>query len=391
MSKPSSPTLPFLRGAFRPFFLGAAVLAVAAVLQWAAMFGGVLVWPPIADPLAWHRHEMIFGFAGAAVVGFMLTAIANWTGRPLLAGLPVLGLGALWLGARIALVAGAPVPAMIAEGLLFAAVAGFAAREIIVSGNRNMPIAVAVGLLGAAAVADLAAMAGLGSWGEGGWRAGLTLTAVLMSLIGGRIIPAFTRNWLVSQRMAPPHPVMRGRADFLIVAATALALGLWTYGIEEPALGWGLAALGAAHLWRLSRWQGWRTLPDPLVAVLHLAYLWLPVALLLLGLTMIGPAVPRSAGVHALGAGGAGLLVIAVMSRASLGHTGRPLKAGAPLTLAYGLVFAGAAVRVLAASGAWTGIAPIYAAAGLWAGGFGLFALLYWPILTRPRLDDPNR
>lgn len=391
MGSASSAISPTLRGAFRPFFLGAALLAVVALPLWAAVFSGANVPAPVGDALAWHRHEMIFGFAGAAVIGFMLTAIANWTGRKLLAGWSVAALAALWLAVRVAFLFGEPGMAMVAEGTLFLVVAGFAAREINASGNRNMPIALAVALVGAASVADLAVIARLIADNDTGWRAGLALIAVLMSLIGGRIIPAFTRNWLVKVGKAPPHPVMPTKPDLVIVAATALLLGLWAFGVAPPLLGWGLMALGAAHLWRLSRWQGWRTLADPLVAVLHLAYLWLPVALLLLGSGVIDPALPRSAGVHALGAGGAGLLILAVMSRASLGHTGRPLAAGPMLTAAYALVLVGAVVRVIAAAGYWAGIAPIHMSATLWAGGFALFLVLYWPILTRAHITDPAR
>ena len=396
-ARPLSP--PILRGGFRLFFLGAALLGALAVPLWAAMLGGQVAMTPAIDPLSWHRHEMIFGFAGAAVIGFVLTAIANWTGRPLLVGAPVAMLFLLWMLARmtLAMPGAGPVLAMLAEGLLFLAAAGFAVREVVAAGNRNLPIAAAVALLGTAAMVDLASLGGLIGATDLGWRAGLALIAILMALIGGRIIPAFTRNWLVKNRLAPPHPAMPGRADMLIVAATALALVGWATGAGEaggvgaPVLGALLLTLAAAHLWRAARWQGWRTVRDPLVAVLHVAYIWLPVALGLMGLHALGADLPRSAGVHALGAGGAGLLILAVMSRASLGHTGRPLAAGRWLTLAYVLVLAGAAVRVATALGWLGGMMPLHLAATLWAGGFALFAWLYWPILTRAHIGDPSR
>lgn len=383
---------PFLRGAFRPFFLLAALWAAAAIIIWMAAYSGAPVLGEVVDPLGWHQHEMLFGFVGAAVIGFLLTAIANWTGRPLLGGSGLAVLAALWIAVRVcfALGIGAPWLPLLLELTLFLAVAVFAAREVVLSGNRNLPIAIIVALMGTAAAVDLAETGGLLADNDIGLRSGIALVVILIGLIGGRIIPAFTRNWLMREGASQPMPTMPSPADMRVLAITAVSLVGWLLWPESNVVGWLLLMSALAHLWRAARWQGWRTFADPLVVVLHLAYLWMPVGLGLLGLHLAFDLVSRSAAIHALGAGAMGLLILAVMSRASLGHTGRTLRAGPALASAYALVFVGALVRVLASVGLFAGVWPIHLSAALWAGGFLLFALLYFPILTRPRIDDPT-
>lgn len=383
---------PFLRGAFRPFFLLAALWAAAAIIIWMAAYSGAPVLGEVVDPLGWHQHEMLFGFVGAAVIGFLLTAIANWTGRPLLGGSGLAVLAALWIAVRVcfALGIGAPWLPLVLELTLFLAVAVFAAREVVLSGNRNLPIAIIVALMGTAAAVDLAETGGLLADNDIGLRSGIALVAILIGLIGGRIIPAFTRNWLMREGASQPMPTMPSPADMRVLAITAVSLVGWLLWPESNVVGWLLLASALAHVWRVARWQGWRTFADPLVVVLHLAYLWMPVGLGLLGLHLAFDLVSRSAAIHALGAGAMGLLILAVMSRASLGHTGRTLRAGPALASAYALVFVGALVRVFASVDLFAGLWPIHLSAALWAGGFLLFALLYFPILTQPRIDDPT-
>ncbi len=383
---------PFLRGAFRPFFLLAALWAAAAIIIWMAAYSGAPVLGEVVDPLGWHQHEMLFGFVGAAVIGFLLTAIANWTGRPLLGGSGLAVLAALWIAVRVcfALGIGAPWLPLVLELTLFLAVGVFAAREVVLSGNRNLPIAIIVALMGTAAAVDLAETGGLLADNDIGLRSGIALVVILIGLIGGRIIPAFTRNWLMREGASQPMPTMPSPADMRVLAITAVSLVGWLLWPRSNVVGWLLLTSALAHLWRAARWQGWRTFADPLVVVLHLAYLWMPVGLGLLGLHLTFDLVSRSAAIHALGAGAMGLLILAVMSRASLGHTGRTLRAGPALASAYALVFVGALVRVLASVGLFAGVWPIHLSAALWAGGFILFALLYFPILTQPRIDDPT-
>jgi uncharacterized protein involved in response to NO len=381
---------PVLRGGFRPFFLGAATWAVIAIALWLGLLAGALALPTAFDTVAWHRHVMLFGFVGAAVAGFLLTAIPNWTGRLPIAGTPLLGLFGLWAGARIAVLlsalTGLWLPAILDVGL-FLSLALFAAREVIASKNRNAPIVGLVFLFGLADAADYAGAAGIIAT-DLGWRAAIALIILMISLIGGRIIPSFTRNWMVKQGFKVGLPTQPQSLDLLVIATTGLALGFWLAFPNEPLAGWMLILAAAAQLLRLSRWGGRRTFTDPLVAVLHVAYAWIPVGLLLLGLSVAGYDVPRSAGIHALTAGAMTTMILAVMSRASLGHTGRDLKA-APLTaLAYSLVTLGAIVRVLASLGIGP-YRPMLDGAGLaWGAALLLFVIVYAPILWRPRLGE---
>lgn len=372
----------------------APLVAAVALLLWLASLGGAGVLGATGDPLAWHRHEMLFGFGGAAIAGFVLTAVANWTGRPLLTGLPVQLLVATWVGARCAGLyrdAVGTAPILLFETGFYILLVALAAREIVAAGNRNLPIVALILLFGLASVADLGEAAGLWTATELPLRGGMALIVTLMSLIGGRIIPAFTRNWLVKEGKPGPHPAPMMPFDKVTLAASIILLAGWVVLGDDARLGWPLVGLGVLHLARLLRWQGWRTIGDPLVAVLHLAYLWVPVGLIVLGAHLGGADFPRSAALHALGAGATGLLILAVMSRASLGHTGRPLAASRALTAAYALVWSGAAIRVATALLGWAGMVPLYLAGGLWSGGMLLFFILYWPILTRPHCNDPVR
>lgn len=389
----SVPT-PVWRGAFRPFFLLAPLAAGISLLLWLAFLSGFEILNGTGDPQAWHRHEMLFGFGSAAIAGFSLTAIANWTGRPLLTGVPVQALVGLWLAARGAALARdiwGSLPVLLLEASFVILLVALAAREVIAARNRNVPIVGMIALFGAAGVADLAEAAGLLPATDMSLRAGASVIVMLMAFIGGRIIPAFTRNWLVKEQLPQPHPDAMILFDKISLAASVAVLLAWVTLGDDIRLGWPLVGLGVLHLARLLRWQGWRTVRDPLVVVLHLAYLWIPIGLALLGAHLGGAQFPRSAGIHALGAGAMGLLIVSVMSRASLGHTGRPLTAGRWLTAAYALIWLGAAVRVGTAVGGWGGMTPLYTAGGLWAAGMLLFAMLYFHILTRPHVLDPTR
>jgi uncharacterized protein involved in response to NO len=382
----------FLRGGFRPFFLGAAVWAAAAPVLWLAALAGETALPSLFEPLAWHRHEMLFGFVGAAIAGFLLTAIPNWTGRLPIAGPPLAGLFGLWVAARLAVLfsaqAGALAAALLDVGfyVLLAALAG---REVLAAKNRNLPIVGLLLLFAAATAADHLAAAGFLADPDIAARAAIALVVLMISLIGGRIIPSFTRNWLARQKVAGRLPTQPDRFDAAIVAVTALALLGWLAApdaVATPAL---LLAAGVAQAARLARWRGLRTLPDPLVFILHVGYSWVPLGLLLLGSGSLGAAVPRSAAIHALTAGAMGTMILAVMTRATLGHTGRDLKAGAGTAALYGLVTLGAILRVAAPLGFIDYSLGMKASAAAWAGAFLLFLAVYGPFLLRPRVGEP--
>jgi uncharacterized protein involved in response to NO len=377
---------PFLRGGFRPFFLLAAAWAAFAVLTWLCAF---LYGVPLASgfsPLAWHRHEMLFGFIGAAIAGFLLTAIPNWTGRLPIAGLPLAALAALWLGARVAVwfsgTVGLGLAAVLDVGfyLVFAFVAG---REVIAAKNRNVP---AVGLVVLFALADAWDYAAAAHFvGDEGapTRAAISLVVVLISIIGGRIIPSFTRNWMAKQGFTQGLPGQPTRFDLVAIAVTALALASWVLLPDTPFVGAVLALAGLLQLARLSRWRGWRAWSDPLVLVLHVGYAWIPLGLLLLGASLAGAPVPSTAAMHALTAGAMATMILAVMTRASLGHTGRKLKAGIATSALYVCVTLGAALRVLAALGVGEYRLGIEAAGFVWALAFVIFVLVYGPMFFR--------
>jgi uncharacterized protein involved in response to NO len=382
----------FLRGGFRPFFLGAAAWAVVALVLWLTALAGGTTLPTLFDPLAWHRHEMLFGFVGAAIAGFLLTAIPNWTGRLPIAGPPLAGLFGLWLAARLAVLfsarSGALAAALLDVGfyVLLAALAG---REVLAAKNRNLPIVGLLLLLGAANAADHAGAAGFLADPEIGARAAIALVLLMISLIGGRIIPSFTRNWLAKQGPAERLPTQPDRFDLSVIALTTFALLGWLASPEAQTTGLLLLGAGLAQSARLARWRGLRTMPDPLVFILHVGYFWVPLGLLLLGGSSLGTAVPRSAAVHALTAGAMGTMILAVMTRATLGHTGRELRAGAGTIALYALVTGGAVLRVAAALGLVGYPLGMKLSALAWGGAFLLFLAVYGPILLRPRPGEP--
>ena len=381
---------PILRGGFRPFFFFGAAWGVVALALWLCALLAGLELPTAIDALAWHRHEMLFGFVGAIVAGFLLTAIPNWTGRLPIAGIPLAALVALWLAARLAVLwsgaLGLAVAAVLDVGF-YAVMAAVGAREIRAAKNRNLPLVAMILLFGTADAVDYASVSGLLTDSEAGFRAGIGLVTVMISVIGGRIIPSFTRNWLVKRGLDRGLPGQPDRFDIGVIAATALALLAWILVPGSTLAGAALAVTGLLQLVRLARWSGWRTGSDPLVLILHLGYLWLPVGLLLLAWSILDTAVPRTAAIHALTAGAMATMILAVMTRATLGHTGHELRAGPATILAYALVTLGAILRVVAPLGALSYPVGMQAAGVLWAGAFVVFLVVYGPILFRPHLD----
>lgn len=373
---------------FRPFFFAAALFAGLAVPLWLAAMAHATPLGPGGDGAAWHAHEMIFGYTGSVMAGFLLTAIPNWTGRPPVMGWPLAALFALWLASRAAM--SWPSPGMLGRGVeaLFLLVLVAAVWQEIIAGRnqRNVPVAL---LLTTFALANLlwhaeamgAPLAGVGQ------RLALLVLVLLMALIGGRIIPSFTSNWMKRQRLVP-LPAPFGRWDQAVLALTALALISWLAAPDRVGTGWLLLWAGAAHIGRLARWQGWQTLGEPLVAILHIAYFWLAVAMILLGSAILAPGVFAGASaLHALTAGAIGLLTLAVMTRASRGHAGRPLTADFLTVTIYALIFLGALLRLLLP---FTPVSYALGAsiAGLfWSAGMLLFVVGYAPMLLACRSD----
>ena len=382
-----------LRGAFRPFFLGGAAWALIALALWLAVLAGSLELPSSFDPVAWHRHEMLFGFVGAIVGGFLLTAIANWTGRPLISGWPLAALFGLWLGARAALFLSAETGAALAAVLdtgFYLVLAGLAAREVVAARNRNLPVVGLVLLFGMAAATDHAAQAGLIGDEGLGTRAGTALVIMMISLIGGRIIPAFTRNWMTKHGRQAHLPAPAGY-DLLVLGATAIALTAWTAAPTAGIAGSLLAVAGLLQAVRLARWSGVRAARDPLVLILHVGYAWVPAGLLLLGAGLLGAAIPGSAALHALTAGAMATMILAVMTRATLGHTGRPLAASRATVILYLLITLGALLRVASPFGWFDYMLAIQVAGLAWGGAFLLFLIAYGPFLIASHASDPAK
>lgn len=385
---PSRP-LAFLSEGLRPFFLAAALWAAVALGVWAKVLQGGMTIPSRFDPLAWHIHEMLFGFVMAAVAGFLLTAIPNWTRRPPVSGWPLAMLAGLWLAGRAACFFSALLPfwLAVAADLAFpVALGAIAAREIIAARNRrNMPLVAPVAVL---SVADLLMhLEADGARVEQGlgWRLGLAAILVLVSVIGGRIIPNFTRNWLAA-RGADRLPAAPGLADGLALGVLHGGLFLWAFLPGNVLAGGLLVLAGLVNGWRLSRWQGGSTLSEPLLFILHVGYGWLCVGAVLLGASVISDVVPLDGGIHAMTVGVIGTMILAVMTRASRGHTGRSLSADRTTGVIYVLAILAAATRIgVAFLPEWT-MPLLMVSAGLWIGAFGLFALFYGPMLLRPRV-----
>lgn len=378
---------PWLRGGFRPFFLAAGIWAVVAIFVWIFSLTGNVALPRGIEPLAWHRHEMVFGFAGAAVAGFLLTAIPNWTGRLPIAGWPLASLVALWGAARIALLivpAKAIAVAAVLDASLYVALAAFAAREVIASGNRNLPMSALVLIFGTADALDHLCIAGVIGDGMLGIRCGLSILLVMISVVGGRIIPSFTRNWMVKQGITIGLPGQPDRYDRAAIGLTTISMISWILLPESKVSGGVLVAAAFLQGGRLARWRGLATIRDALLLILHVGYGWLVLGLMLLGLSSLSPDVPRTAAIHALTVGAVATMILAVTTRASLGHAGRALRAALPTVCAYALLSFAALARVATAFG-WIDYLPgLHLSACLWVGAFLLFLTVYWPVLTRP-------
>lgn len=384
----SSPA--FLRGGFRPFFFLGAAWAIVVVGLWILAMAGSIALPTAFDPLAWHRHEMLFGYLGAVIAGFLLTAVPNWTGRLPIAGGQLAALAALWIAARLAILFSAwtgPIVALLLDVGFLLTLSLLCAREVIIARNRNLPVVGATLLLGMAAGVDHAEAIGWVATDGLGWRGGFALVLLLVTLIGGRIIPSFTRNWLARQGRIDGLPSQPSRFDLFAIAVTATGLLGWL--VEAPANIAGPLLLGGGtlQLIRLARWRGWTTLADPLVFILHLSYAWLPLGLILLGMSLMVPTQPVSSALHALAAGAMASMTLAVMTRATLGHTGRELRADGGTTVIYLLVTLGAASRVAAPWLPFDYLLMIKLSGALWMGAFLLFLALYGPKLMGPRPD----
>lgn len=373
---------------FRPFFLLGSTYAGLTILFWIPAYMGHIETYSAFAPVDWHIHEMLFGYLAAIITGFLLTAIPNWTGRLPVQGLPLLVLALLWMAGRLAVFFSASIgwqlAAVIDVGFL-TAVAIAAAREITAGKNwRNLKVLIPITVL---LIANIcfhaeAQTAGITDISR---RLALAAAIVLIMIIGGRIIPSFTRNWLV--RESPGRlPTPFNRFDAAVIGISAIALAAWCFAPEQQGTAIALGFVALLQVLRLMRWAGDRTASDPLVLILHIAYAFVPAGLVLLSLSILNPeTVPVAAGYHALGSGAIGAMTLSVMTRATLGHTGRALKADIPTCLIYSAVVLGALVRIIAAF-VPSQVVLLHIAATFWALAFLGYALWYGRMLLRPRL-----
>lgn len=371
---------------FRPFFLGGAIWAAAAMVLWiAAISGAIEIGGDYGAP-AWHAHEMLFGFSPAILAGFLLTAVPNWTGRLPVSGRPLLYLFLLWCAGRVALL----IPDMTGEtvavavdSLFLPTLLAICLREVV-AGRKWKDLKVVGGLL-ALSLANVCYHYETLSQGRPDYSIRLAISAyvILVTIVGGRMIPSFTRNW-INRFGRTDFPVPYNTFDAVAIIAAAAALALWVAmpeGIPTAVAAFFAAAL---HFIRLGRWRGWTTFAEMLVAILHAAYLFVPLGLAGIGLSALD-ILDYTAALHILNIGTVAGMMLAVMTRATRGHTGRVLSASRLTTASYMAILLCALVRPLA--GIFPAYSmPIYAiTAALWIGSFAAFLVEHGPMLVNER------
>lgn len=382
--------VPFAYG-FRPFFLLAGIHAVVAIAVWTWLHGLGAAPLPALPPQYWHAHEMLYGFIAATIAGFMLTAVPSWTGNRGFAGGPLVALVLLWLAGRLGFFVVDFLPARVlavAELAFIPALVLTLAPSLLRQFNRNSPLLLVLLLFWAGDVVFMTGLLNGDALMAGrGLRIGMDLVLVLLTVIGGRIVPAFTGNALrahgVDIRLRSYVPLDRITIALMLAYAVAdivSATHAWTGALA------GLAAMAQAC--RLAGWHGWRTGGQPIVWVLHVAYLWLPLGLALKAASVLGGFAWAAHWPHALGMGAAGTMILAVMTRAALGHTGRALAVAPPVTVAYVLLTLAVTLRVFGPAFLALPYATLIAvAAALWVVTFLLYLAVYTPILLLPRAD----
>jgi uncharacterized protein involved in response to NO len=381
---------PLFSFGFRPFFLLACTWPALIVPMWVLAYLG---YPPLAGALTrdWHVHEMLFGYLSGVMAGFLLTAVPNWTGRLPVLGAPLVLLVGIWVAGRVAMVvAPQTLWSAIIDSAFLIVFAGVIWREVLAGRNwKNLPVCALVSLLALANIGvhmrplqpDLAA---------GAERLALGVAAMMIALIGGRVTPSFTRNWLVARKVAP-LPAAASRLDLAVLVVTGVALAAWVVAPNSTIVGGGLIFAGAANLLRLSSWRGEKTLAEPLVWILHKGYGWLGLALALMGAAALWPShVPYSAGIHALTVGAIGVMTLAMMTRAILGHTGRARTADKGTLAIYLFANLAAWLRIVAAFAPGQQAVLLGLSATAWSLAFGGFVILYGPMLIGPRADLPS-
>lgn len=386
----SALSAPLWVSAFRPFYLLGALYAPLLMAVWAGAYLGAWGVPSSAMPLGlWHGHEMIFGFAAAIITGIVLTALPSWAGTREIHGRPLALLAALWLAGRLAWWAAPSLPPLavaIADNLLFPAVFVMVAPQLLRAANPLYLLLLPV--LVALSGANLAFHAGLGAGDPAlaglGLRAGVYAVIVLYVLKGGVLTPIFTGNAL-REKGRGAQPPFRLALDVAAVALVVLLAGFDLAAAPLPATGAAALACTFIHAWRVGRWQGWRVADVPLVLVMHLGFAWLIFAFALKAVAALTGFVPETAWLHAFTVGSLGMMMLGLMTRVSLRHTGRPLHLPTAMRVAGVLVFAAALVRLAASVhelDAWV----VAVAALLWTSAFVIYLSRFGAMLLAPSL-----
>lgn len=382
----------FLSYGFRPFFLGAAVFTSLAILAWVALLVGRVSVDFLYPPREWHVHEMLFGYLPALIAGFLLTAMPNWTDRMPLRGAPLLAMFLLWVAGRLLVavpLAGASAAAVV-DGAFLVFLATYVWREIMAAGSWDRaPIGILVSLYAVTNILfHLSALRGMPT--DLPERLALSVMTLMLTIIGGRLTPTFTREFL-AERNETSLPEVFTRVDGALIVFVLLGVLTWIVQPETVWAGVMLIVAGVASLARLLRWGGWRTWREPLVLILHIGYGWVGLFLVALGASILGVGYTPENAVHLLTTGAMGTMTLAVMTRASLGHTGRPRHADRLTVMIYLLINIGALLRIFVPnteipstlSHAMLGLSAIS-----WGGAYLLFAFVYGPFLFRPSLDE---
>jgi len=391
----------FFSYGFRPFFLGAGLYAVFGMAAWMAWIGLHVAGGEMKGfdggfaPYLWHAHEMLFGYAGAAVAGFLLTATPGWTGRKPVSGTLLAALFAAWLAGRAAVWLAAFLPPWLVTVIdlgFWVFLLIVVSRTLAGGKARNIVFLAVLGLVVAAnAMVHLERLELTADTAAAGHRLALDAVVLLIAVVGGRVVPAFTRNALRADTgEADPIPALPW-LDAVGIGAVAAVL------VADQALpgsgsgGWLALVAAVANLGRLARWRGWQILDQPILWIVHLGFAWMVVGLGLKAWALLGGDVIEATALHALTVGAIGSMTLGIMTRAGLGHTGRPLTVAPAIAAAYLLLSLTAAVRILGPLAMPQHYDAVLLAAGIgWCAVFSIFTWAYWPILTRPRLGGGN-
>lgn len=373
--------LPILALGFRPFFLLAGGMGALWIVAWLFILAGAAP-APMAQPVLWHAHEMIYGYAVAVVAGFLLTAVKNWTGVPTPTGARLGLLAALWLAGRLAMLAPEALPAGLAASLDVAFLPflalGVGIPIVRAKNYRNLGF---LGLLTVLTAANVIFHTAGGDWPLRAVYLALHIIVLIIVVIAGRILPNFTAGAL-------GLPVKKDAVtDWIAFGSTALFALLHFAGGPAPALGAVAAVAAASNLWRMRGWQSWASRTKPILVILHLGYLWVPLGFAMQAVAQTTAWLTPSAATHALTVGAIGTLTIAMMTRVALGHTGRSIVAEPVIVAAYGFMLAATLVRVFGVSAGLDAVLVWQVSGGLWAATFAVYVARYWGILTRPRVD----